>query len=424
MRRAAPLLPLLGVFVAAMLVLPAREGWAGDEPEYLKLAGNITNGYYREGTSDGPLDMCLPGWQTPDLWYGPGFPAFLAPLVGLGLPVTAIRFVGPLLLLAAVLLFHRLLLLSVSPRAALVGALGLGLFVPIYRYLPYLHSEFLALVFVVLAMAALTRLVRGGSYWALAGASLSLAGLALTRVAFGWVVTVLFIVWLVLWLARRTATSRRLAVAHGLALAFCVPWLVYTYTVGDRPLTWGTSGSLSLYWMSSPYPGEHGDWHCAADVYEQAWLARHRPFFEAHRSDTPAEQNRALERRALEHIRDHPIAYAGNLLANASRIFLNVPYGNRSIDLRAAVFLVPGATLLALLALAAPALVRRHASLPPELIVFALFAVVSLAVHLPLAAYVRMLIPIMPLLLWAIVVGLAPASERLELSGSREASRA
>ena len=78
---------------------------------------------------------------------------------------------------------------------------------------------------------------------------------------------------------------------------------------------------------------------------------------------------------------------------------------------------MPGAILLALLALAAPALVAdRHASLPPELIVFALFAVVSLAVGLPLAAYVRMLIPIMPLLLWAIVVGLAPpASERLEL---------
>ena len=36
-----PLLPLLGVFVAVLL-LPAREGWAGDEPEYLDLAGNIT----------------------------------------------------------------------------------------------------------------------------------------------------------------------------------------------------------------------------------------------------------------------------------------------------------------------------------------------------------------------------------------------
>ena len=315
------------------------------------------------------------------------------------------------------LLFHRLLLLSVSPPAALVGALGLGLFVPIYRYLPFLHSEFLALVFVVLAMTALTHLVRTGSRWALAGASLSLAGLALTRVAFGWVLTsASFVVWLVLWLARRTTSLRRVVVAHGLALALCVPWLVYTYSVGDRPLTWGTSGSLSLYWMSSPYPGEHGDWHCAADVYEQAWLAPHRPFFEAHRSDAPADQNRALERRALAQIREHPVAYAGNLLANASRIFLNVPYGNRSIDLRAVVFLVPGAILLALLALAAPALVRRHASLPPELIVFALFAVVSLAVHLPLAAYVRMLIPIMPLLLWAIVVGLAPpVSERLEL---------
>ena len=123
---------------------------------------------------------------------------------------------------------------------------------------------------------------------------------------------------------------------------------------------------------------------------------------------------------AIEQIREHPGAYAGNLLANASRIFLNVPYGNRSIDLRAAVFLVPGAILLALLVAAVAALTRRRGTLPPETTAFALFAVVSLAVHLPLAAYVRMLIPIMPLLLWAIVVGLAPAAERLPRSRSRE----
>jgi hypothetical protein len=407
--RAAQLLPLLAVYIAAMLFLPAREGWAGDEPEYLNLAGNITNGFYRERSGDGPLDMCLPGWQTPDLWYGPGFPAFLAPLVGLGLPVGAIRFVGPLLLFAAVLLFHRLLLASVRPGLALGGALAFGLFVPFYRYLPFLHSEFLALVLVLLAMIGTTHLVRSGNRAALVGTSLSLAALALTRVAFGWVVSVLFVIWLALWIARRTASSRRLALAHGLALLVCVPWLVHTFTVTDRPFNWGTSGSLSLYWMSSPFPGEHGDWHCASDVHTQSWLAPHRPFFVAHRGDSPEAQNRALEERALEQIRESPGAYAGNLLANASRIFLNVPYGNRSLDLRAVVFLVPGAALLASLALALPLLARRRGSLPAETTAFALLAAVSLAIHLPLAAYVRMLIPILPPLLWLVVVGLGPA---------------
>ena len=49
-----------------MLVLPTGEGWSGDEGVYLGLARNITHGFYRDGSADGPLNMCLPGWKTPD----------------------------------------------------------------------------------------------------------------------------------------------------------------------------------------------------------------------------------------------------------------------------------------------------------------------------------------------------------------------
>ncbi len=406
MRRAAPLLPLLGVFIAAMLVLPAREGWAGDEPEYLNLAGNITNGFYREGTDDGPLDMCFPGWQTPDLWYGPGFPAFLAPLVALDLPVSVIRLVGPLLLLASVLLFRALLLRSVPPRTALLGALGFGLFLPFLRYLPFLHSEFLALVLVVLAMLGTTAALRGGRPWTMAATAAALAGLALTRVAFGWVLTLLFAIWLVAWLVGRADRSRRLALIHGLALALCVPWLVYTYSVTDRPLLWGTSGSLSAYWMSSPYAADTGDWHCATDVFAEDWLAPHRPFFLANADLPPVAQNRALERRALESIRAHPGRYAGNVAANASRMLFNVPYSHRGFETRSLAFVVPGLVLVGLLAFALVQLSRARGALVPEAVPFGLFAGVAFAVHLPISAYTRMLIPIMPLLVWLITYAL------------------
>src|SRR5690348_13095152 len=109
-RRAAFVLsPLLGLYVTAMLVLPTGEGWAGDEGVYLDIARNLTHGVYRDGSGDGALNMCLPGWHTPDLWYGPGFLALLAPFVALGLPTSLIRLLGPLLLFVSVLLFHRLL---------------------------------------------------------------------------------------------------------------------------------------------------------------------------------------------------------------------------------------------------------------------------------------------------------------------------
>jgi 4-amino-4-deoxy-L-arabinose transferase-like glycosyltransferase len=420
-RRAALLLPLIGVYVAAMLLLPAREGWTGDEPEYLNLAGNLTSGFYREGTDDGPLDMCFPGWQTPDLWYGPGFPAFLTPFVALDLPVSVIRLVGPLLLLASVLLLHRLLLRSVPPRAALMGALGFGLFLPFLRYLPFLHSEFLALALVVLAMVGTTAVLRGGKPWTIMATGAALAGVALTRVAFGWVLTILLAIWLIAWLVRRSDRARRLALVHGLALALCVPWLAYTYSVTDRPLLWGTSGSLSAYWMSSPYAADTGDWHCATDVFSQDWLAPHRPFFRANAGLSPVEQNRALERRAVENLREHPGNYAGNLAANASRMLFNVPYSERGFETRSLAFVIPGLVLLGFLAVTLVRLLRADDALVPEALPFALFAAVAFAVHLPISAYTRMLIPIVPLLVWLITYALA-GSPSTSATGDGDAS--
>jgi hypothetical protein len=390
-----------------MLLLPAGEGWSGDEGVYLGLAHNITHGFYRDRSADGPLNMCFPGWKTPDLWYGPGFPGFLTPFVALGLPVSVIRLVGPVLLLISVLLFYRLLLLTVSPRSALLGALGLGLFIPFYRYLPFLHSEFLALVLVVGAMIAITHLLRTGSRLATIAAACALAALALTRVAYGWVLTVLAVGWLARWLVRRSASSRRLLVVHALALALCVPWLAYTYSVTGRPYLWATSGSLSLYWMSSPYAVDRGDWHCASDVFTQPWLAPHRPFFAAHAHDSPITQERELERQARRNIVHHPSKYAQNLVENGSRIIFNAPYSRRPLNLRATAFLVPGAILVALLALSIWRVARGRVRLPPEGPAFAAFAAAAFLIHLPISAYVRMLIPIVPPVLWLIVYVLA-----------------
>jgi 4-amino-4-deoxy-L-arabinose transferase-like glycosyltransferase len=391
------------VFLAAMLLLPAGEGWSGDEGVYVGLARNITHGFYRDGSSDGPLNMCFPGWKTPDLWYGPGFPGLLAPFVALGLPVSVVRLIGPLLLLASVLLFYRLLLLTVSPRSALLGALALGLFVPFYRYLPFLHSEFLALTLVIAAMIAITHVLRTGSRLATIAAAVALAGVALTRVAYGWVLTLLVVGWLARWLIRRSTSSRRLLVVHALALALCVPWLAYTYAVTGRPFLWATSGSLSLYWMSSPYAVDRGDWHCASDVFQESWLAPHRPFFAAHAQDSPITQDRELEQQARRNIVHHPLKYARNLAENASRILFNFPYSRRPLNLRATAFLVPGALLVGLLALAVGRLARRRVKLPPEGAAFAFFAAAAFVVHLPISAYVRMLIPMVPPMLWLIV---------------------
>jgi hypothetical protein len=105
----------------------------------------------------------------------------------------------------------------------------------------------------------------------------------------------------------------------------------------------------------------------------------------------------------LNNIVGDPWKYGQNLAANASRIFFNAPYSRRPLTLRAAVFLIPGALLLMLFVLASARLARGRVNLPPEGAAFAAFVVAAFLVHLPISAYVRMLIPMVPPMIWLIV---------------------
>ena len=388
------LVPLLAVFVLAALFLPERQN---DESGYLGLTRNILDGDYAKGPADALLDS---DETYPDLWFGPGLPLVLAGPVAAGLPLELVRLTGPLFLFVAVLVFFALMRRYTRPKPALVAAGALGLYVPFYTLLPALHSEALAVLFVVVALYATARVCEeGGRGWLVLGA-VALAGLALTRVDYGWVLTVVLIAVLVWWLVSRGATPRRLAGMYALGLALCLPWLAYTTAETGRVFQWGNSGGLSVYWMSSPYEGDLGDWQKAEAVFSDLNLAPHRSFFASLRGRSLPEQNSRLERRALENVREHPAKYVENVAANVSRMLFDAPYSYSSQRLTAAYFVVPNALLLGAVLLAAVVAVRVRGSLPPPTAPFAIFALAAFGLHALVSAYPRMLFPIVPVLVW------------------------
>jgi hypothetical protein len=393
-RPALLLLPLCCFVFAATLALPARPD---DEAGYLELARNLADGHYATGRPDALLDAS-PAY--PDLWFGPGLPLVLALPVAAGMPLDLLRLTGPVALVLALVVFFRLCRRFITPLGAVASTWALGLYLPLYTVLPNLHSEPLAVLLVVFAMYAIARRLEGdGRVWLVVGAA-SLAGVAVTRVAYGWVLTVSLGVFVLWWVVSRSPRARSMTATCALALVLCVPWLAYTSIETGRVLQWGNSGALSLYWMSSPYPGDHGDWQQANAVFTDPDLGPHRPFFESLRGLELPEQNAQLERKALEQIREHPLAYLGNLGTNLSRMLFDVPYSHEPERSNALLFALPNAILLGAVAVAAALSTRVRVLLPAPWAPFAIFAATAFGLHLLVATYPRMLIPIAPVLVW------------------------
>jgi hypothetical protein len=376
----------------------------GDESHFLSAARRIAEGAYADPTATNGVDF---------LWHGPGLPGLITPLVQLRVPLTEMRLLGPLLLFAAVVVFYRLLRLRLPRRPALLAAYALGLYAPTYETLPSLHKEPLALLLVIVAMDAGTRYARHGRPRHLAVAGLALSGLVMTRLEYGWVVTALAVVTTIWWLRERRTHpgeaigARRWALVAAAGVVACVPWLFYTYGLTGHLFYWGSSGGLSLYWMAQSGRGQLGQWHAVHTVFRDPRLAGYRPFFHYLKSLHPLGADLALRHAAVNAALARPGAYLVNVLANVGRIFFGLPF-SFTIPVPALAGLVAfNGTLLAALGAAVAKVVRARQSLPPEAVPFLLFAGLAFAIHLLTSAEPRMLIPIVPALVWLIAHALS-----------------
>jgi 4-amino-4-deoxy-L-arabinose transferase-like glycosyltransferase len=399
-RELALLLPLLAVYVLAVFFFPAHPD---DEGSYIALAERLTHGTYVTGDQGALLDA---NPMSPDLWFGPGLPAVLAPLVALDAPTSVLRSTGALFLFGAVLLLYVLARDRWGARVALVSAYGVGLYLPFLTLLPNLHSEAPAIFFTAAAMLAVSRHLNRGSRLSFAAAAAALAALALTRVAYGWVLTAMLLALAVWWLFGRSKVAARSTLIVAAALVLCVPWLAYTHEKTGRLFVWGNSGALSFYWMTSPYAGDLGDWQKGDEVFTNPALALHRPFFESLRGLTLADQNARIEHQALHNVAHHPGKYVENVAANVSRMLFNSPYSRTQEQTNDLYYALPDALVVGAVVLCLLVLIPRRRRLPPETGPFVVLAGTAFTLHALLAAYPRMLMPIVPVIAWLTTLAL------------------
>ncbi len=282
-----------------------------------------------------------------------------------------------------------------SERAALIATYGLAFYLPFASVLGVIRVEPLATLCFTLATFFMIRAYRGGlrdHVWA----GLALGALALSRVEYGYVLLAALLLgglWLLM--SRQAVMARRSVTALVVALLVCTPWLVYTYSLTNRPFYWGNSGGLSLYWMSAPE--NLGDYHPKPEVDPR--IANDRRFNEVTRLK-PLDQDTRLRQIAFQNIRGDPKHYLSNVVNNIGRLVFNSPYSFTNQKASSMLYAVPNALLFGVLSVAALVAVRVRRSLAPEILPIAVFTALGFAVHVPLAAYARFVIPLVPVTAW------------------------
>jgi hypothetical protein len=382
------------IYVAIVLIgsSPAFNG--GDEGGYVAYAMRIAHV---------PPSQDLRLWSgAQDLryWWGPGYPLVLAPFALFGWPWLAAKLLNAFFLAGALGYIGAVVKQYAGGATWLFVTLCVGLWPPFMQALPSLSSECLAILLVcgfMFHFCALFQETRRFRLHLLV-ASLYLAYLALTKIFFGYVIATI-LAWLLVWGLRKGTHSVRTALGvFLLALLWCVPYLLYMYSATGKVFYWGTSGGMSLYWMSTAYAGEYGSWYAGRQVRDRPELAQHREFFMKLEGLTDVEQDDALRRQAVHNIANHPKEYARNWAANVGRLLFSYPFSFAAQSLTTYFYMAPNMFIVVLFLTSMIPAVLRPQAMPFELWFLLAFASIAFGGTTLVSSYERQFRPLVPIL--------------------------
>jgi hypothetical protein len=299
----------------------------GDEIRYADFAWHLLHGYYS------------PPAPHIDLWNGPGYPLVIVPFMALKIHALYITLINGLFQYLAVVFLYKALKLFTNSKVALLFCLPFAIYPNALSLLPILYTEaFTCLLVSSFVYAVSLFYVKGYSRYIIAS-GLILGYLTLTKIIFGYVLIISIFVCIILLLFKNNrgyfAAPLKILL---IAFAVTVPYLMYTYHLTGKVFYWGDSGGMSLYWMSSPYENEYGDWKLpdlSNNQYptlfkspEGAAMLRKNHLTEVSFILRYNEVDRDLlfKQAAIRNIEGHPLKFVVNYYYNCSRMLFNFPY--------------------------------------------------------------------------------------------------
>jgi len=325
-------LPFLILFVLYVLIFPT-DGHGGDQERYLIFADNLVHGFYSH--------------QSPniDLTNGPGYPIILMPFVAFGLPLVCITIMNAVFYYLSLIFLFKAMQEFFSRRITLIFSFFWACYYIAYQGLPVILTEPFTYFLISLLIFSLVKVFKFDSlrqarkYILLSG--FILGYIVLTKVAFAYVLLFMLFGAIVLLLTNRKALNYRKAFLI-LLIGFITitPYIIYTYNLTGRVFYWGTASGNTLYWASSPYPDDLGDWKGELEQgemdegnynipgAENSLKAHHqKDFDEIYKYKGRAlEMDDAFKKIALNNIKNHPLKYIKNCIYNIGRLIFHYPF--------------------------------------------------------------------------------------------------
>lgn len=316
-------LPFLIIYFLIAILFPTT-GNMGDEGRYLMYAHNLLNGFF----SPPPPNI--------DLGNGPGYPIVLMPFLALHLPLIFITILNAILYYLSIIFLFKSLNLVASRKLSFILSLFWAFYINLYEYIPIIYTETFTVFLISLISFSILKVYKfpkEKKYTYLSG--FLIGYLALTKPIFGYVLTFILIANLILILIRRKNLNyQRSFLIILLALIVTSPYLFYNYSLTKKIYYWGSNGGDNLYWMTTPFEGEYGNW-IEYPIISKTNRIKGSELFLKENHEKQLEEvfnhptlitDSLFKKIAIENIETHPQKFLLNCISNIGRIVFNFPY--------------------------------------------------------------------------------------------------
>ena len=334
-------LPILLLFLVDIWIL-GKNVPVSDGIRYWQTASDILNGF----RSTTVLESSL-------LLNGPLYPTILAIFKLIGFSVKASIFLNAIFLYVGFTFFLKSLLYFLTLKKSIWITYILVFIDPfLFYWSAKLYSEPLSIFLICMLIYLVINYFRYPSSKILLIIALVFCLLALTRVIFAYVILFFIPIGLIGYLILKKDVFKFLGKLGAYSLLFCLPYLAFTYGITDKIFFWSGNGGLLLYWTSSPYKTDLGEWH-TMQINHDHFAARYNKFSgldsvylrkvneiiiseinENHREFSTTlsnckniiEYDDALKVKAIENIKNHPSSFLMNWILNTGRLLIGIPH--------------------------------------------------------------------------------------------------